>query len=155
MVNHPQELVSLYRKFYRADRNYNPSARKSIQPLYEANEIICKSDPSVRSPEMLSLAIAGRIAKLMDQIHAGSGALGRWVISDRGEERQAILDFSSYLVNEVFYKSFGGDVGRFMGKQRGYLEDACELLYRLQQDKENASESTAPPTREWGFTRDQ
>lgn len=138
MKNHPQKLVELYRTFYKADKDYNPSARKSIQPLYEACEIICRSDCAMRNPETLIDMISGRIAKLMQQIRSGSGALGRWVISDLAHERQAILEFSTYLVNEVFYKSFNGDLGRFGGKQRGYLEDTCELLYRLEQDKENA-----------------
>ena len=138
-MGHPERLVELYRTFYKADKNYNPSARKCIQPLYEANEIICASD-STRSADYLIDAIAGRIAKLMQQVH-GNTALGRWILQG-AEERQAILEFATYLVNEVFYGAFGGDLGRFAGKQRGYLEDACEFLYRLKQDQENAQRLT-------------
>lgn len=134
-MGHPERLVELYRTFYRADKDYQPSARKCIQPLYEANEIICRSD-STRTPEDLRDAIAGRVAKLMQQVRA-STALGRWVLQG-AEERQAILDFSTYLVSEVFYGSFNGDLGRFAGKQRGYIEDACEFIYRRMQDAENA-----------------
>lgn len=134
-MGHPERLVELYRTFYRADKDYQPSARKCIQPLYEANEIICRSD-STRTTEVLRDAIAGRVAKLMQQIHA-STALGRWVLQG-AEERQAILDFANYLVNEVFYGTFSQDLGRFAGKQRGYLEDACEFIYRRMQDEENA-----------------
>lgn len=134
-MGHPERLVELYRAFYRADKNYQPSTRKCIQPLYEANEIICCSD-STRTSEALRDAIAGRIAKLMRQIHNNT-ALGHWVLQD-AEERQAILEFATYLVNEVFYGCFNGDLGRFAGKQRGYLEGACEFLYRVNQDKENA-----------------
>jgi CRISPR-associated protein Csc3 len=143
VVNHPQKLVELYRKFYRADRLYQPSARKCVQPVYDGCEIICTADSTLRNPEMLTGAIAGRIQKLMDQLHSGNGALGRWVIPDRAEERQAVLEFAQYLVNEVFYKSFNGDVGRFMGKQRGYIEDTCEFLYRTAQDEENKAKANA------------
>jgi hypothetical protein len=45
--------------------------------------------------------------------------------------------FSRGSVKEVFYESFNGDIGRFAGKQRGYLEDACEFIYRIMQDAEN------------------
>lgn len=138
-MKHPEKLVELYTKFYKADKDYQPSARKCIQPLYEANEIICRSQ-STRTPETLRDEIAGRIAKLMQQIHS-STALGRYVLQGAGE-RQAILEFSSYLVNDVFYGTFNGDLGRFAGKQRGYLEDACEFLYRLKQDKENAQQTS-------------
>ena len=136
-MNHPQNLVNLYR----ADKDYQPSARKCVQPLYDACEIICRSDLALRSPEMLIDSIAGHIAKLMQQIHgSGGGALGRWVIPNLVQERQAILKFSTYLVHEVFYESFNGDLARFSGKQRGYLEDTCELLYRIAQDAENTKE---------------
>lgn len=141
-VNHPQKLVELYRAFYRADSYYRPSSRKSIQPIYEANEIICRADSALRNPGMLIDAIAGRLAKLMQQIHASGQALGHWVIPEKDKERLAILEFAQYLVNEVFYGSFNGDVGRFMGKQRGYIEDTCEFLYRIAQDKENKLAAT-------------
>ena len=139
-MNHPKKLVELYRAFYRADSNWKISARKAVQPVFEANNIICTCDTSIRnSPEMLRDVIAARIAKLMQQIHGHNmaGASGRYVISDSLEERKAILEFASYLVNDVFFGVFSGDVGRFAGKQRGLIEDTCELQYRLAQDEEN------------------
>lgn len=142
MDNHPKKLVELYRAFYRADKYYNPSSTKCVQPVYESCDVICRADPAMRSPEMLVDAIAGRLGKLMRQIHAGS-ALGKWVISDPEEERIAILEFAHYLVNDVFYRSFNGDLGRFMGKQRGYIEDTCEFLYRTAQDEENKVKANA------------
>lgn len=138
-MGHPERLVELYRVFYKADKDYQPSARKCIQPLYEANEIICRSDSS-HTPVVLRYAIAGRVNKLMQQIHSNT-ALGRWVLQGAAE-RQAILEFADYLINEVFYGSFNGDLGRFAGKQRGYLEDACEFIYRTMQDAENAQKTT-------------
>jgi CRISPR-associated protein Csc3 len=129
-------LVDLYRAFYRADKTYQPSARKCIQPIYEGLEIICRADVALNSPELLTNAIAGRLSKLMYQIHCGNGALGRWVIANPEEERQAILKFATALV-DIYVVNFNQDVGRLGGKQRGYIEDTCEYLYRLKQDKEN------------------
>jgi CRISPR-associated protein Csc3 len=129
-------LVDLYRAFYKADKAYNTSARKCIQPVHEGLEIICTADVALNSPELLTNAIAGRLSKLMHQIHCGNGALGRWVITDPEEERQAILEFATALV-EVYTIDFNQDIGRLAGRQRGYIEDTCEYLYRLKQDSEN------------------
>lgn len=136
MSNHPQKIVELYRAFYRAN---NISARKSIQPLFEANNLICTCDPCIReNPEMLRDAIAGRLSKLMQQIRSNTAA-GRFVISNVSEERRAILDFASYLANDIFHGLFNGDLGRFAGKQRGYIEDTCEYLYKLAEDEESSN----------------
>lgn len=139
-MNHPQNLVELYRKFYRAPNiykrtSYGPSARKSIQPVFDAFDILCRADSSQRNVDTLIQLIAGSISKLINRIRSNT-ALGYWVIQDYAQEHQAILDFSQYVVKDIFYGSFNGDVGRFAGRQRGYLEDACEFLYRLEEDKE-------------------
>jgi CRISPR-associated protein Csc3 len=138
MNNHAVKLVELYRAFYRADKSHNPSARKSIQPLYDGYEVICRADQFLRSPETLPYVVGGQISKLMQQIR-GNNALGRFVIADLVKERQAVFEFSKYLVIDVFYGSFDGNIARFAGKQRGFLEDTCEYLYRIAQDTENAT----------------
>ncbi len=66
-------------------------------------------------------------------------ASGRWVIANPAEERQAILRFSQYFVETIFYGLFKGDIARFAGRQQGFLEDTCEYLYRIAQDTENAT----------------
>lgn len=137
-INHPQKLVELYRRFYRADKKYNPSVNATIKPFQLASQVLLNADTSMRG-ETLILVIAAKIHKLMNQIHQGHLAQGRWMISDLEQERQAILDFARYFIVEVFEKSFNGDLARLAGKQLGFLEDTCELLYRLEQDKENAS----------------
>ncbi|MBN3948425.1 MAG: type I-D CRISPR-associated protein Cas10d/Csc3 [Nostoc sp. NMS7] len=146
-VNHPQKLVELYRAFYRAPlykmSKYGPSARKAVQPVYDSFDIICRCDRTLRDTETLTQVIAGENFKLMSRIRGSSDTLGWWVISDREKEQEAILEFSKYLVEEVFYKAFGGDVGRFAGRQRGYLENACEFLYRIAQDEEKKLKANA------------
>jgi CRISPR-associated protein Csc3 len=76
----------------------------------------------------------------MDRVHANT-ADGRWVMSKREEERQAVLDFARYFVMEVFEKSFSGDRARLAGRQLNLIKDTCEFLYRLEDDKENANKN--------------
>jgi CRISPR-associated protein Csc3 len=80
--------------------------------------------------------VAAEVSKLMDRVHA-STAEGRWIFSKREEEREAILEFSRYFVEEVFDKSFAGDRARLAGRQINLIRDTCEFLYRLENDKEN------------------
>jgi len=136
-VNHPKRLVELYRAFYRADKQYDPTARKAVQPVAEGIEIIIEADPSFRNPDTLTDAVAGRLGRLMAQIHTSTGALGRWVIEDSAQEREAILAFASYLVKDVFYGAFQGRLDLFHGRQADLLRNTCELIYRQIQDKEN------------------
>ena len=75
----------------------------------------------------------------MDRVR-NSTAEGRWVISQREEERQAVLDFARYFVEEVFEKGFSRDRARLAGRQLNLIKDTCEFLYRLEQDKENSDQ---------------
>jgi CRISPR-associated protein Csc3 len=72
----------------------------------------------------------------MDRVRA-SRAEGFAVISDREAERQAILTFARYFVEDLFEKAFAGDRARLAGRQLNLIRDTCEFLYRLAQDKEN------------------
>lgn len=135
-LNHPQNLTGLYRKFYRANRRYNPKSNAVLKPIDIAAETILKAELSVFSGETLVAAVAAEVFKLMDRVHA-STAEGRWVMSKREEERQAVLDFARYFVVDIFEKSFAGDRARLAGRQLNLLRDTCEFLYRLEDDKEN------------------
>lgn len=135
-LNHPKRLTELYRKFYRANKRYNPKSNAVLKPLDLAAETILKADSTVFSGETLVIAVAAEVFKLMDRVHA-STAEGRWVMSNREEERQAVLNFAQYFVVDVFEESFAGDRARLAGRQLNLLRDACEFLYRLADDKEN------------------
>jgi len=143
-LNHPQKLTELYRRFYRANRRYNPKSNAILKPINIAAETILKAESSVFHGETLIAAVAAEIFKLMDRVRA-STAEGRWVISKREEERQAILDFARYFVVEVFEKSFAGDRARLAGRQLNLIRDTCEFLYRLEDDKENAQNHENSP----------
>ncbi len=135
-LNHPQNLTRLYRQFYRAHKMYSPKANAVLKPLEIAAETLLKAEASVFSGETLVAVVAAEICKLMDRVHA-STAEGRWVLSDREQERQAVLDFARYFVVDVFEKAFKGDRARLAGRQLNLIKDTCEFLYRLEQDQEN------------------
>lgn len=134
-LNHPQQLTELYRNFYRASKRYNPKANAVLKPIDIASKTILEADPSFQG-ESLVLAVAAEVSKLMDRVHS-STAEGRWIFSKREEERQKVLEFARYFVEEVFEKSFAGDRARLAGRQINLIRDTCEFLYRLENDKEN------------------
>jgi CRISPR-associated protein Csc3 len=135
-MNHPLKLTELFRKFYRANKQFNPKANAVLKPIDIAAGVILKAEMSVFNGDALISAVAADVFKLMDRVHS-STAEGRWLIKDREEERQAVLDFARYFVVEVFEKAFAGDRARLAGRQLNLLRDTCEFLYRLEQDKEN------------------
>lgn len=135
-LNHPLNLTLLYRRFYRANKRYNPKANALLKPFEVAADTILKAESSVYQGETLVTVVAAEISKLMDRVHA-STAEGRWVIQDREKERQEILNFARYFVLNVFEGAFKSDRARLAGKQLNLLKDTCEFLYRLEQDQEN------------------
>jgi CRISPR-associated protein Csc3 len=134
-LNHPQNLTALYRKFYRANKSYNPKANAVLKPIDVASSTILKADPSFKG-EALVHVVAAETCKLMDRVHA-STAEGRWMFKDREEERQAVLKFARYFVGDVFEETFKSDRARLAGRQINLIRDTCEFLYRLEQDAEN------------------
>lgn len=134
-LNHPKKLTELYRKFYRANKRYNPKANAVLKPLDIAAKTILEADLSFQGEVMVDM-VAAEVFKLMDRVHA-STAEGRWMFKHREEERQVILEFAQYFVVEVFEKSFTGDRARLAGRQINLIRDTCEFLYRLEDDKEN------------------
>ncbi|MCC5656394.1 type I-D CRISPR-associated protein Cas10d/Csc3 [Nostoc sp. XA010] len=139
-LNHPKKLTDLYRRFYRANKRYNPKSNAVLKPVDIAAETILKAESSVFQGETLVVAVAAEVFKLMDRVHS-STAEGRWIMSKREEERQAVLDFAKYFVVEVFDNAFAGDRARLAGRQLNLIRDTCEFLYRLEDDKENAGKN--------------
>ena len=135
-MNHPQKLTELYRKFYRANKRYNPKANAVLKPIDVAADVILKAESSFFIGDTLVAAVGAEVFKLMDRVR-GARADGYAPISDREEERQAILEFSRYFVVEVFEKAFSGDRARLAGQQLNLIRNTCEFLYRLAQDEEN------------------
>ncbi|MEN8446709.1 MAG: type I-D CRISPR-associated protein Cas10d/Csc3, partial [Cyanobacteria bacterium J06555_13] len=135
-LNHPKQLTELYREFYRANKAYSPKANAVLKPIDIAADTLLKAESSMFHGDALIAVVAAEISKLMDRVH-NSTAEGRWVISDRENERQKVLDFARYFVEEVFEGAFSSDRARLAGRQINLIRDTCEFLYRLEQDKEN------------------
>lgn len=142
-LNHPQKLTELYRRFYGASKRYNPKANAVLKPIDIASKTILEADRSCQG-ESLVLTVGAEVSKLMDRVHS-STAEGRWIFSNREEERQAILEFGRYFVEEVFEKSFAGDRARLASRQINLIRDTCEFLYRLENDKENRARDDKSP----------
>jgi CRISPR-associated protein Csc3 len=154
-LNHPKNLMELYRKFYRANKRYNPKANAVLKPIDIAADVILKANPNVFQGETLVVTVAAEVFKLMDRVR-GSRAEGYAPIRDREEERQAILDFAQYFVVDVFKKAFMGDRARLAGRQLNLLRDTCEFLYRLAQDIENRElKAKGEPVEEESETENQ
>ncbi|MEG3919516.1 type I-D CRISPR-associated protein Cas10d/Csc3 [Microcoleus sp. T3_A4] len=139
-LNHPQKLTELYRRFYRASKRYNPKANAVLKPIDIAAKTILEADRTFS----LVVVVAAEVSKLMDRVHA-STAEGRWIFSKREEEREAILEFARYFVEDVFEQSFAGDRARLAGRQINLIRDTCEFLYRLENDKENRARDDKSP----------
>ncbi len=135
-LNHPKKLTDLYREFYRANKRYDAKANAVLKPIDIAADTILKAETSMFHDDALVTVVAAEVFKLMDRVH-NSTAEGRWVISNREEERQRVLDFARYFVVDVFEKAFAGDRARLAGRQLNLIRDTCEFLYRLAQDNEN------------------
>lgn len=138
-LNHPQKLTELYRRFYRANKRYNPKANAVLKPIDVAADVILKADLSMFQGETLIMTVAAEVFKLMDRVR-GARAEGFTQMQNREDERQAILEFARYFVNDVFEQTFAGDRARLAGRQLNLIRDTCELIYRLEQDRENQAQ---------------
>ncbi|MFN6565176.1 MAG: type I-D CRISPR-associated protein Cas10d/Csc3 [Nostoc sp. ChiSLP01] len=140
-LNHPKELTEKFRKFYRHAKKTGKQpipANAILKPIDVAADVILKADVSFQDEALVDLVTA-EIFQLMKRVHA-SRAEGRWIISNREEELQAIKDFAEYFVVKVFSESFAGDRARLQGRQMNYIRNTCEYLYRLanyQQSRKN------------------
>lgn len=143
-LNHPKKLTELYRRFYRANKRFNPKANAVLKPIDIAADTILKADSCVFDGETLISAVAAEVFKLMDRVHS-STAEGRWIMNKREEERQAVLEFAKYFVVDVFEKSFAKDRARLAGRQLNLIRDTCEFLYRLADDEEHKARPQNEP----------
>jgi CRISPR-associated protein Csc3 len=142
-LNHPKNLTELYRQFYRAKSSKGKpiKANAILKPIDEAADVILKADNAI-SDDLTSL-VAARLFKLMDRVRSQT-AEGRYVIKERDQEREKILDFAKYFVKNVFEESFESDRARLAGRQLNIIRDTCEFLYRLEMDKERRQRQVQP-----------
>ncbi|MBE9237109.1 type I-D CRISPR-associated protein Cas10d/Csc3 [Anabaena aphanizomenioides LEGE 00250] len=155
-VNQLRKLTELYRRFYRAQtKGKAPKANAILKPIDEAADVILKIEKCLASdPNALIDEVAGRLSKLMNNIRRktaeGKPTLtlvdGKWKPAlTPEEERQAVLEFAKYFVEEVFEGCFKSDRARLAGRQLNLIRDTCEFLYRLADDEEYKARSQDEP----------
>lgn len=130
----PQEIVRLYRLFYRAEKKYQPERTNVLKPLLLVKEVI---QHSRSTGEELSQEILGRLVAFMGQVRRRA-AKGRWVVANTTTELKIMKNFADFIVFNVLEQKFGNDKAKFSSQKGiGLIEDACYALYVLEQDKEN------------------
>lgn len=142
-MNQLRELTRLYRRFYRAKSQYaKPNA--VLKPIDEAADVLLKTDKAlVPNEQAMTDVVAARIARLMTNVRRrtaeGKPTLalveGKWKPAlTSEEERQAIYEFATFFVKDLFEETFKGDRARLAGAQLNLIRDTCDYLYRLEDD---------------------
>lgn len=153
-MNQIRQLTELYRRFYRAKSQF-AKANAILKPIDECADVILKVDKALMTDnESLTDLIAGRLAKLMNNVRRrtaeGKPTLayvdGKWKPAlTSEEERQAIYEFSKYFVEVIFQGSFKGDRARLAGTQLNLIRDTAEFIYRLADDEERKNKPANEP----------
>ncbi len=153
-VNKLRQLTHLYRRFYRAKSQF-AKANAILKPIDEAADVILKFDKTLANDtESLIDVVAARLSKLMNNVRRktaeGKPTLtfvdGKWKPAlTPEEERQAVYDFASFFVKEIFEENFKGDRARLAGTQLNLIRDTCEFLYRLADDEERKNRPQDEP----------
>lgn len=154
-LNLPLKLARLTSAFYMPSDRYNPSVRSIVKVLDRARDCVVNATQS--GADELTTLVAGDIAQLMRQIHGGSGAEGRWVVSDMREEALLIQRFAFVFVHELYLERLRGDRSA-LKSERGYglIQTGYQFLIREQmsRNKYTASEPRLPQIQDWEVERD-
>jgi len=153
-MNQLRKLTQLYRRFYRAKSPYaKPNA--VLKPIDEAADVLLKTDKALVTEEQALIdVVAARIAKLMTNVRRktaeGKPTLicvnGKWKTAlSVEEERQAIYEYASFFVKDLFLGTFKGDRARLAGSQLNLIRDTCDYLYRLIDDEERKESQQSEP----------
>lgn len=137
-MTHARRLTETYRRFYRAEK-LNSNA--ILRPLSVAARAILDADPRLfTSDEALVEAVRGKLRSFVENV-ANDRADGRLPKGSNVDTREAaVLEFSTYIVNDIYRTSFGGDKAALRGKQLNLLKNACEAIYLDEWRKERAGD---------------
>lgn len=139
-MSHARELTTLYRQFYRANRN-SLSAHNVLRPISLAARVVLEADPRLfEEREALVEAVYGELHRRLEGASErrlfyypkGSKAAGR---------EQAMHAFAEYFIGEVFEGALRGDKSALRGKQLNLLKNACEVVYHDLEAQERAEGS--------------
>lgn len=140
-MTHAQRLTEIYRRFYRAEK-FNSNA--ILRPLSVGAQAILEADPRLfDSDDALAEAVRGRLRSFVENVasNRADGRLPRG--SDHASREAAVAEFSTYLVHEIYRKTFGGDRAALRGTQLNLLKNACEALYLDAQRRERGEPDAA------------
>lgn len=132
------ELVTRYRKFYRAKKHNSNSI---LRPVSIVSKFVLDADP-VAHPDAESLVLVARagLADFMERVGKGM-ADGRFPKGVSREEREtAMKDFAEYFVQHVFLEVFRGDRAALRGKQLNLIKSACEVVYHDLEAQDRAAQ---------------
>jgi CRISPR-associated protein Csc3 len=134
-MSHANELVRLYRGFYRAKNTKN--THSILRPLSIVSDALLIADQTLfPATDSLVEVTYGELQRLTLNIIKGrvDGHFPKGVSVP--ERKQAMRDFSTYFVKQIFVGAFNKDVAAIRGKQLNLLKSACEILYRNAQAQE-------------------
>jgi CRISPR-associated protein Csc3 len=131
-MSHANELVRLYRGFYRA-KNTN----SILRPLSVVSNALLVADQTLFPDADSLVEVAyGELQRLTLNIIKGRVDGHFPKVVSVPERKQAMRDFSTYFVKQIFVGAFNKDVAAIRGKQLNLLKSACEILYRNAQAQE-------------------
>ncbi len=134
-MSHARELTTLYRQFYRAKRRNSNSI---LRPLSIGAKTLLGADQRLfDNPEALEEVVFGELQRRVNKLQKDNLAFFPKGSSYESRET-AMRQFANYLVNQIFYGAFRGDVSALQGKQLNLLSSACEAIYRTESAKDNA-----------------
>ncbi len=127
-VNHARELVTRYRRFYRA---YYPLKTSTIlRPIQESAKIILASDAAHSAPDMLVETICGKLIQI-DIAISNNQAKGYHPKGSKYQDLHAAMrDFAEYFVYTYFIEGLKGRTSLLRGTQFNLLRLACDAVYR-------------------------
>lgn len=142
-MTHARQLTELYRRFYRARRSNSNSI---LRPIAIASRTILDADPRLfPGREGLIEAVVGALTAFMERVQDGS-ADGRLAIGSTHESRQAAMRaFADYFVGDIYFDTLNGDASALRGKQLNLLKNACEVIYRDEENSFWRERNAAPP----------
>jgi CRISPR-associated protein Csc3 len=135
-MNHARKLTELYRRFYRA-KGFKSNA--ILKPIDFAADAILKADRNLFTIDSGAVTdlVAASLNKLLDRV-LNNSAEGYSPIRGPEERRQAVREFASYFVDDLFISALKGDAARLAGQQLNLLRDTCDTLYREMDDRERS-----------------
>ncbi len=141
-MSHAEQLVKLYRGFYRAK---NFKSNSILRPLAVVSEAILSGDSRLFPDAESQVELAyGELYRFMERVASGA-ADGFFPKGTEHSDREAAMrEFCAYFVKEVFYGVFRGDISALRGRQLNLLRSACEVIYRDLQAREKQSASVNP-----------